>query len=159
MTSDVARLQAQANRHRRNPGRKPSTTRSVSNRIDSEAAGKEQKPVCDVANHGFERVPRRYSEALKCTNRFGYAEAMRDEIVVLESNDVWTIIKRLPRCNVRHCRCVFQDENKRAKPARLAEGAPRACGNEHIIGVGCLLTFAGVMDSSTVKVTLALAVV
>ena len=82
---------------------------------------------------------------------------MEEEVAALQDNDVWRIKRRASGMNALHTKMVYKAKtdaqgNLERHKARLV-----ACGNEQVFGVDYRLTFAAVMDLSTVKIILALA--
>ena len=82
---------------------------------------------------------------------------MREELEALESNNVWRLIKRPSNSNTLHTKRVYKTKTTADGDVERLKARLVACGNEQVFGVDYVLTFAAVMDISTVKVILALA--
>uniref|UniRef100_A0AAV1U887 Integrase catalytic domain-containing protein n=1 Tax=Peronospora matthiolae TaxID=2874970 RepID=A0AAV1U887_9STRA len=106
--------------------------------ILAEAAARQEETAVsgEVVNAAFEHDPLIYGQAMRSGKREGWEKAMQEEIAAFAANDTKT---------------DAQGDLEQLK-ARLV-----ACGNEQVLGVDYTLTFAAVMDLSTVKVILALA--
>ena len=72
---------------------------------------------------------------------------------------MWRLIKRPPGSNTLHTKWVFKTKTDAHGEIERLKARLVACGNEQVVGVDYQLTFAAVMDMSTVKVILALAVI
>lgn len=82
---------------------------------------------------------------------------MEEEIAALQGNDVWTIVKRPPGTHALHTKWVYKTKTDAQGDLERLKARLVACGNEQVLSVHYTLTFAAVMDLSTVKVILALA--
>ena len=72
-------------------------------------------------------------------------------------NKVWQVVKRAPGSNAVHTKWVFKTKtDAQGKIARL-KARLVACGNEQVLKVDYSLTFAAVVDLSTLKIIMALA--
>ena len=76
---------------------------------------------------------------------------------MLESNDVWRVMKRSPGANALHLKWVYKTKTGANGELEQYKARLVACGNEQVLVVDYNLTFAAVMDISTAKVVLALA--
>ena len=82
---------------------------------------------------------------------------MHEEIQALKNNHVWNMVVIPPNANCLHTKWVRKtkrdaDGNLEPYKARLV-----ACGNEQVCGRDYNVTFAAVMEMSSVKLILALA--
>uniref|UniRef100_A0AAV1T191 Integrase catalytic domain-containing protein n=1 Tax=Peronospora matthiolae TaxID=2874970 RepID=A0AAV1T191_9STRA len=111
----------------------------------------------EVVNTAFERDPISYSEAMRGGKRDGWMKAIREEVAALQSNDVWTIVKRAPGTHALPTKWVYKTKTDAQGNLERLKARLVACGNEQVLGVEYKLTFAAVMDLTTVKVILALA--
>uniref|UniRef100_A0AAV1T508 Uncharacterized protein n=1 Tax=Peronospora matthiolae TaxID=2874970 RepID=A0AAV1T508_9STRA len=132
-------------------------TRGASKRAEAAARQEELAESGEVVNTAFERDAIIYSEAIRGGKRDGCMKAMREEIAALQSNDVWTIVKRAPETHALHTKWVYKTKTDAQGNLERLKARLVACGNEQVLGVDYTLTFAAVMDLSTVKVILALA--
>uniref|UniRef100_A0AAV1T842 Polyprotein n=1 Tax=Peronospora matthiolae TaxID=2874970 RepID=A0AAV1T842_9STRA len=132
-------------------------TRSASKRAQVSAAQEEPASAIDIAAHLYERDPTNYSEAMRSTKRPDWEKAMREEIAALEANDVWRVIKRPAGSNALHSKWVYKTKTDAHGDLERYKARLVACGNEQVFGIYYQLTFAAVMDMSTVKVIIALA--
>ena len=85
--------------------------------------------------HAYERHPRSYGEALRITKRAGWEQAMREELITLEDNDVWRVIKRPPSSNALHTKWVFKTKTDAHGDLERLKDRLVACGNEQVFGV------------------------
>lgn len=131
-------------------------TRSVTKESGVSEEQKETTP--DVVNHVYESDPQSYNEAMKSPRRDGWINAINEELTALESNGVWTIIPRPKDCKILHSKWVFKTKTDTNGEISRLKARLVACGNEQVFGVDYLMTFAAVMEISTVKVILALAI-
>ena len=74
------------------------------------------------------------------------------------ANGVWTLSPHLKECNILHSKWVYKTKTDTNGHISRLKARLVACGNEQVIGVDYLLTFAAVMEMSTVKVILALVI-
>uniref|UniRef100_A0AAV1VBX8 Integrase catalytic domain-containing protein n=1 Tax=Peronospora matthiolae TaxID=2874970 RepID=A0AAV1VBX8_9STRA len=132
-------------------------TRSASKRAQVSAAQEEPASAIDIAAHLYERDPTNNSEAMRSTKRPDWEKAMREEIAALEANDVWRVIKRPAGSNALHSKWVYKTKTDAHGDLERYKARLVACGNEQVFGIDYQLTFAAVMDMSTVKVIIALA--
>uniref|UniRef100_A0AAV1UQN3 Integrase catalytic domain-containing protein n=1 Tax=Peronospora matthiolae TaxID=2874970 RepID=A0AAV1UQN3_9STRA len=132
-------------------------TRSASKRAQVSAAQEEPASAIDIAAHLYERDPTNYSEAMQSTKRPDWEKAMREEIAALEANDVGRVIKRPAGSNALHSKWVYKTITDAHGDLERYKARLVACGNEQVFRIDYQLTFAAVMDMSTVKVIIALA--
>ena len=122
------------------------------------AATQEESSASDnIVNAAFERDPTNFGEAMRSDKRDGWTKAMKEEIAALQDNDVWKVVKRKPGINALHTKWVYKTKTDAQGKLERLKARLVACGNEQVLGVDYSLTFAAVMDLSTVKVILALA--
>lgn len=110
-----------------------------------------------VVNHVYERDPKNYGEAIRSPKREDWKKAMCEELEALESNNVWRLIKRPSSSNALHTRWVYKTNTTADGDVERLKARLVACGNDQVLGIDYVLTFAAVMDMSTVKIILALA--
>ena len=103
---------------------------------------------------GSERDPLNYGEAMRSDKLDGWEKAVELEISVLQENDVWTVVKRAPKTYVLHTKWVYNTKTDARGELERLKARLVACGNEQVPGVDYTLTFAAVMDLSSVKVIL-----
>nr|CCA22025.1 pol polyprotein putative [Albugo laibachii Nc14] len=121
--------------------------------------GQQKEIAQEMGNHIVERVPLNYGEAMKSSKALEWTRAMDEEISALLRLGVFEVIKRPRDSKALHSKWVFKTKNDAEGRAERFKARLVACENEQKFGVDFLLTFAAVMDMSTVKVVLALAVI
>nr|CCA13862.1 retrotransposon 4 protein putative [Albugo laibachii Nc14] len=82
---------------------------------------------------------------------------MSEELKALEENGVWTIVTPPENSHVLHTIWVSKTKSDADGGIERFKARLVACGNEKLFGVDYGLTFASLMDLSTVKVILVLA--
>ena len=132
-------------------------TRGASKRVQEVAAQEEPASSTSIVNHVYERDPKNYGEAMQSLKREDWKKAMFEELEALESNNVWCLIKRPSSSNALHTKWVYKTKLTADGDVERLKARLVACGNEQVFGVDYVLTFAAVMDMSTVKIILALA--
>ena len=70
---------------------------------------------------------------------------------------MWRVIKRPAGSNALHSKWVYKTKIDAHGDLESYKARLVACGNQHVFGIDYQLTFAAVMDMSTVKVIIALA--
>uniref|UniRef100_A0AAV1V2L8 Uncharacterized protein n=1 Tax=Peronospora matthiolae TaxID=2874970 RepID=A0AAV1V2L8_9STRA len=138
--------------------RKAHGTRGALKRAEAAARQEETAASGEVVNAAFEHDPLNYGQAMRSGKREGWKKAMQEEIAALEANDVWTITRRTAGQHALHTKWVYKTKTDAQGDLERLKARLVACGNEQVLGVDYSLTFAAVMDLSTVKVILALAV-
>ena len=103
-----------------------------------------------------EADPRTYAEAMRSTRAEEWSKAMLEEISALEDNSVWNVINRPAEDNMLHSKWVFKTKTDANGAVERLKARLVACGNEQVFGIDYGITFAAVMDMSTVKVILGL---
>uniref|UniRef100_A0AAV1TEW2 Integrase catalytic domain-containing protein n=1 Tax=Peronospora matthiolae TaxID=2874970 RepID=A0AAV1TEW2_9STRA len=133
-------------------------TRGASKRAQKFAGQEEPASNTSIVNHVYERYPKNYGEAMRSSKSEDWKKAMCEELEALENNDVWHLIKRPSSSNALHTKWVYKTKMTADGDFERLKARLVACGNEQVFGVDYGLTFAAVMDMSTVKIILALAV-
>ena len=131
----------------------------LAKRAQAVALQEESKSSGGVVNAIFDKDPTNYSEAMRSVIRDGWVKAMEEEVEALQNNKVWQVVKRAPGLNALHIKWVFKTKTDAQGKVERLKARLVACGNEQVLGVDYSLTFAAVMDLSTVKVILALAAI
>ncbi|CEG48397.1 FOG: Transposon-encoded proteins with TYA, reverse transcriptase, integrase domains in various combinations [Plasmopara halstedii] len=104
----------------------------------------------------YEANAKTHAKAMRSTKAEGWRKAMLEEIIALQNNGVWNVIKRLAGANMLHSKWVFKTKTDANGAVESLKARLVACGNEQVFGIDYVLTFAAVMDLSTVKVILGL---
>ena len=76
---------------------------------------------------------------------------MSEELQALKDNDVWVVVEPPHKSHVLHTKWIFKTKTNASRAIELFKARLVACGNKHIFGVDYGLTFAAVMELSTVK--------
>uniref|UniRef100_A0AAV1TI68 Uncharacterized protein n=1 Tax=Peronospora matthiolae TaxID=2874970 RepID=A0AAV1TI68_9STRA len=137
--------------------RKAHGTRGALKRAEAAARQEETAASGEVVNAAFEHDPLNYGQAMLSSKREGWKKAMQEEIAALEANDVSTITRRTAGQHALHTKWVYKTKTDAQGDLERLKARLVACGNEQVLGVDYTLTFAAVMELSTVKVILALA--
>ena len=117
----------------------------------------EATAIPDVFNLAYEKERTNYAEAMRSSKREEWKVAMCEEIQALQKNDFWRVAKRGANSNPLHLKGVYKTKTGANGELKRHKARLVACGNEQVFGDGHTLTFAAVMDFSTVKIVLALA--
>uniref|UniRef100_A0AAV1U9H8 Reverse transcriptase Ty1/copia-type domain-containing protein n=1 Tax=Peronospora matthiolae TaxID=2874970 RepID=A0AAV1U9H8_9STRA len=133
-------------------------TRCASKRAQEFAGQEEPASNTSIVNHVYERDSKNYGEAMRSSKSEEWKKAMCNELEALENNDVWHLIKLPSSSNALHTKWVYKTKMTADGDIERLKARIVACGNEQVFGVDYVLTYAAVMDMSTVKITLALAV-
>ena len=132
-------------------------TRAATKRVQEAVHQKDPADGADVVSAAFERYPQNYAEVMRSTKRDGWVTAMEEEVAALQDNEVWMITRRAPGSNALHTRWVYKTKTTANGELERLKARLVACGNEQVLEVDYGLTFAAVIDLSTVKVVLAFA--
>nr|CCA27058.1 putative polyprotein [Albugo laibachii Nc14] len=121
--------------------------------------GQQKEIAQEMVNHIVERDPLNYGEVRKSSKALEWSKAMEEEISALLRLEVFEVIKRPRDSKEVQSKWVFK--TKTSAEARVERFKARlvACENEKKLGVDFFITFAMVMNMSTVKIVLALAVI
>ncbi|CAI5711699.1 unnamed protein product [Peronospora destructor] len=132
-------------------------TRSTAKKTRGVNDEQKLEEVTDVANSIRERDPSNYGQAMKSAQKDNWVIAMDEELQALEENNVWELELPPRGSHVLHTKWVFK--TKRDSDGEIERYKARlvTCGNEQVFGVDYGLTFAAVMELSTVKIILVLA--
>lgn len=131
-------------------------TRSVAKAAgaDSAEADQQDKVAANVVNSVLEADPKNYTEAMRSQQKFGWEKAMVDELKALEDNGVWEVV-RLPKdVRVLHTKWVYKTKLDAEGLIERLKARLVACGNEQTFGVNYSVTFAAVIEMTSVKVIL-----
>jgi hypothetical protein len=111
----------------------------------------------DVVNSVRVADPKNYGEAMKSPLKDEWTMAMVEELKALEENGVWTVELPPVGSHVLHTKWVFKTKTDADGAIERFKARLVACGNEQLYGIDYNLTFAAVMELSTVKVILVFA--
>uniref|UniRef100_A0AAV1T532 Integrase catalytic domain-containing protein n=1 Tax=Peronospora matthiolae TaxID=2874970 RepID=A0AAV1T532_9STRA len=137
--------------------REAHVTRATSRKSREDNAEQKEEEVSDVVNVIRESDPKSYGQAMKSGLKDKWVAAMDEELRALEDNDVWKVEVRPKGSHVLHTKWVFKTKLNAEGEIDRFKARLVACGNEQVYGVDYGLTFAAVMELSTVKVILVLA--
>ncbi|CAI5739085.1 unnamed protein product [Peronospora destructor] len=98
--------------------------------------------------------PKTHAEVMSSSKAEGWSKAMLEKIQALEDNDVF---KRPAAANLLHSKWVYKTKTDANGAVERLKARLVACGNEQVVGIDYSLTFAAVMEMSTMKVILGLA--
>ncbi|POM58937.1 Mitochondrial Carrier (MC) Family [Phytophthora palmivora] len=111
----------------------------------------------NVANSVREADPKNYGQAMRSVLKDKWEIAMTEDIKALEENGVWTVVVPRNGSHVLHTKRVFKTKTDADGTIERFKARLVACGNEQLFGIDYGLTFAAVMELSTVKVILVFA--
>ena len=98
-----------------------------------------------------------YNEAIRSTQKDAWELAMQKELNALEENGVWNVVRLPKNANSLHSKWVYKTKRDANGELKRYKARLFACGNEQVFGCDYNITFAVVMDMSSVKIILALA--
>uniref|UniRef100_A0AAV1U042 Reverse transcriptase Ty1/copia-type domain-containing protein n=1 Tax=Peronospora matthiolae TaxID=2874970 RepID=A0AAV1U042_9STRA len=104
-----------------------------------------------------EEDPKNYRQAMKSGQMEKWLTAMSEELQALEDNGVWLVVVPPNNSHVLHTKWVYKTKTDADGAIERFKARLVACGNEQVYGVDYGLTFAAVVELSTVKVILVLA--
>ena len=159
-TQDIRRGKQRNVKHHKN--RKPEWTRerhgtrSTNRRQVEHVSSRVTSGSKDVVNAVIAQDPKHYGEAIKSKYHQEWKIAMTEELDALKANDVWTIVVPPKDAHVLHNKWVYKTKMDANGDIERYKARLVVCGNEQVFGVDFNLTFAAVMDLSTVKMILLL---
>uniref|UniRef100_A0AAV1TKU7 CCHC-type domain-containing protein n=1 Tax=Peronospora matthiolae TaxID=2874970 RepID=A0AAV1TKU7_9STRA len=131
-------------------------TTGASNRAEAAARQEETAASVEFLNAAFEHDPLNYGQAMRSGKREGWEKAVKEEIAALGAIDVWTITRRTAGQHALHTKWVYKTEKDAQGDLERLKARLVVSGHIQVLCVDYTLTFAAVMDLSTVKVILAL---
>uniref|UniRef100_A0AAV1U951 Reverse transcriptase Ty1/copia-type domain-containing protein n=1 Tax=Peronospora matthiolae TaxID=2874970 RepID=A0AAV1U951_9STRA len=139
--------------------KKKVVTRSASkNKRSSQGQRTESSAMdTDVVNVVTTSDPRNFGEAMRSSHKEGWMKAISEELQALENNGVWSIMKAPKDIRALHSKWVFKTKRDAEGGIERLKARLVACGNEQVFGVNYGVTFAAVIDMSSVKMIFALA--
>ncbi|GMF60847.1 unnamed protein product [Phytophthora fragariaefolia] len=145
-------------RKKKGYARERHVTRSVARQTEEKAAEatEQEESSNDVVSSVTEMDPKNYREAMRSRLRAQWSEAIRDELRALEENGVWMVVRRPRGVRVLHTKWVFKTKRDAEGVIERLNARLVACGNEQEFGVNYSVTFAAVIEMSSVKLILAL---
>nr|CCA24594.1 PREDICTED: copia proteinlike putative [Albugo laibachii Nc14] len=111
----------------------------------------------NVLNSVREPDPKNYVEVMRSELKEKWQIAMKEELEALEDNELWAVEVPPHKSHVLHTKWVFKTKTDGDGSIERFKAPLVACDNEQVFGVDYGLTFAAVMELSTVKVLLILA--
>ena len=111
----------------------------------------------ELINSVREADPKNYRQAIKSEQMGKRPIAMSEELQALEDNGVWLVVVPPNNSHVLHTKWVYKTKTDADGAIERFKARLVACGNEQVYGVDYGLMFAAVMELSTVKVILVLA--
>ncbi|KAG3162182.1 hypothetical protein PC128_g20644 [Phytophthora cactorum] len=143
----------------RMPSDKSPVTSSVGRRTGGDGQERElqEEAEPDDENSVVNPDPKNYGEAVRSWQRLAWLKAIAEELEAIAVNGVWKIVRRPPGAHVLHDK--WGSKRKRGTDGLIEPLKVRlvACGNEQVFGVNYSVTFAAVIDMSSVKLILVLA--
>uniref|UniRef100_A0AAV1VF53 Reverse transcriptase Ty1/copia-type domain-containing protein n=1 Tax=Peronospora matthiolae TaxID=2874970 RepID=A0AAV1VF53_9STRA len=100
--------------------------------------------------------PHHYKEAINIVHREQWQVAITEELDTLKSNDVRTVVEPPKGAHVLHNKCVYKTKSDAKGDIERYKARLVVCRNEQVFRIDYTLTFAAVMDLSTVKLILVL---
>ena len=94
---------------------------------------------------------------MKSEQREKWLTAMSEELQALEDNGVWLAVVPPNKSHVLHTKWVYETKTDADGAIEQFKARLVACGNERVYGVDYGLTFSAVMELSTVKAILVIA--
>ncbi|GMG14877.1 unnamed protein product [Phytophthora fragariaefolia] len=134
-------------------------TRSVARHAGDQAAeaAQQEDSSDDVVNSVTEVDPRNYGEAMPSRQKEKWSTAIAEELRALEDNGVWKVVRKPRDARVLHTKWIFKTKLDAEGLIERLKARLVACGNEQEFGVNDHITFAAVIDLTSVKLILALA--
>ncbi|GMF42084.1 unnamed protein product [Phytophthora fragariaefolia] len=86
-----------------------------------------------------------------------WSKAIAEELRALEDNGVWKVVRKPRAARVLHTKWVFKTKLDAEGLIERLKARLAACGNEQEFGVNYHITFAVVIDLTSVKLILVLA--
>jgi len=111
----------------------------------------------DVVNSVRVADSKNFREAMKSPLKDEWTMAMVEELKALKENGGWTVELPPVGSHVLHTKWVFKTKTDADGAIERFKARLVACGNEQLYGIDYNLTFAAVMELSTVKVILVFA--
>ncbi|KAG2849647.1 hypothetical protein PC118_g9195 [Phytophthora cactorum] len=96
-------------------------------------------------------------QAIRSRLKKEWLMAIEEELRALEENGVWVVVVPPVDSHVLHTKWVFKTKTDADGAIERFMARLVACGNEQVFGIDFNLTFAAVMELSTVKVILVFA--
>lgn len=119
----------------------------------ADESAKQEEAGSDVVNSLVDVDAKNDREDVKSRLKENWLKAMGEELAALEANEVWTIVKF--RCGGRslHAKWVYRYKTKRDPegPTQRPKARLVACGNEQEFSVSYRITFAAVVEMTSVK--------
>ncbi|KAG2885432.1 hypothetical protein PC119_g22862 [Phytophthora cactorum] len=133
------------------------TQASEAERGDGQERELQEEAGPDDENSVVKPDPKNYGEAVRSWQRLAWLKAIAEELEAIAVNGVWKIVRRPPGAHVLHDK--WGSKRKRGTDGLIEPLKVRlvACGNEQVFGVNYSVTFAAVIDMSSVKLILVLA--
>ena len=97
-----------------------------------------------------------YGEAMMSQGKHKWMNAVSEELKAFEENGLWEVMIPPTSSHVLHNKWVFETKTDANGDIERYKDRLVARGNEQLFGVDYTLTFAAVMELSTVKVILVL---
>ncbi|GMF48933.1 unnamed protein product [Phytophthora fragariaefolia] len=117
----------------------------------------QEEPNAGVVNNVIEADPTNYREAMRSPRRDGWLKAMAKELDALENNDVWKLVRMPDGVRALHTKWVYKTKRDAEDLLKRLKAQLVACGNEQEFGVNYGITFAAVIEMTSVKLILVLA--
>ena len=83
----------------------------------------------EIVNAAFEPDPTSYGQAMKRKKSEGWQKAMGEEIMALEANQVWNLVKRSVGINALHSKWVYKTKTDAEDQVERLKARLVACGN------------------------------
>ena len=116
---------------------------------EKEQSGEVQ--VGESVNRMRDPDPKNYGESMQSQLKDKWQVAISEELQALKDNDVWVVVAPLRKSHVLHTGWVIKTKTNADGSIKRLKTRLVACENEYIFGVDYGLTFAAVMELSTVS--------
>jgi hypothetical protein len=134
-------------------------TRSAARKAAEDAgdSAQQEEPDAGIVNNVMEVDPKNYRESMRSLHRDGWLKAMIEELEALENNDVWKLVRMPHGVRILHTKWVYKTKRDAEGLLERLKARLVACGNEQEFGINYGITFAAVIEMTSVKLILVLA--
>lgn len=109
------------------------------------------RAIMDIVNSSIDVDPKNYGEAMRSPNNVGWSKAIDEELIALDKDDAWNVVKIQKGAHALHPKWVFKTKQDAQGGIGRLKARLVACDNEQVFKVNYGLTFAAVIDMSSIK--------